>query len=80
MTNWNGFADEVKQQPRRGPKCKTCAFLDILDDQSRTEVEEVLGNAKYAAEAVARVLAVRSGGDPRVPGIYSILAHRRDGH
>jgi len=69
------FVDDVVAESRRtGTQCKTCRIVANLDPKDRIEVETVLADPNFVAEAIARVMTRRGwevGGN-------AIRTHRRN--
>lgn len=76
MNDWNGFADRVKAAaPRRGPKCRTCTFLDTLPAEGRVEVDRLLNDRGVTGQIISTALFAKVG--RKAPGAYSINTHRK---
>lgn len=69
------FADDVKQETRStGVECRLCGLLRSLDEKTRKEVQEVLTDGSWNAEAISRAMK-RRGWEIRGE---SIRKHRRN--
>lgn len=54
------FADDVTKETRpSGVPCRLCVLLQQLDDKTRKEVQEVLKDISWNAEAISRAMKRR---------------------
>ena len=54
------FADDVKAETRStGTVCKVCRIIGQIDPKERPEVEMVMADPNFVAEAIARAMARR---------------------
>ena len=68
------FADDVRAETRTsGIECRLCVLLKNMDTKTRGEIEEVLADPSWNAEAIARAMN-RRGWEIRGD---SIRKHRR---
>lgn len=76
MTEWNGFTQKLRDNTaRRGPKCRTCKFLETLTEEGLREVEHALADGTITGQAIADALFLRVG--RAAPGAFSINSHRK---
>lgn len=69
------FADDVRQETRAtGVECRLCFLLRQLDDKTRKEVQDVIGDNSWNAEAISRAMK-RRGWEIRGE---TIRKHRRN--
>lgn len=67
-------------QPKQ-PACRTCAFIEALDEQTQSEVDVAMAKAKYGDATLARGLElVRKDGMPKAPGEKAVDTHRSKEH
>lgn len=69
------FADDVREETRAsGVQCRLCVLLEQLDDKTRKEVQEVLTDVSWNAEAISRAMN-RRGWEIRAD---TVRKHRRN--
>jgi hypothetical protein len=69
------FLDDVTEETRpSGVTCRLCVLLKQLDEKTRKEVQEVLTDHSWNAEAISRAMK-RRGWEIRGEGIRK---HRRN--
>ena len=69
------FADEVKQETRAsGVPCRLCVLVEQFDEKTRKEVQEVLTDISWNAEAISRAMK-RRGWEIRAD---TVRKHRRN--
>jgi hypothetical protein len=69
------FADDVREETRTsGIECRLCVLLKNMDTKTRGEVNEVLADQSWNAEAISRAMK-RRGWEIRGD---SIRKHRRN--
>ena len=62
------------------PRCKTCRFLEPLDEPLKSQIIAALGKAKFSDAVIARGMATFSTDANPSPSEEVIRKHRQQGH
>jgi hypothetical protein len=69
-----GFMDEARAaMPQKGPRCKVCVALEVVDAKTRSEVDAVMADPNIYSTAIRSAMVGR-GWD--VGGVDNVRRHR----